>query len=286
MHWLPMRLRAASPAAGVLALLLACWSPASAQSVQRFLPNRDLLPRLLAAPREPTTAAKLVLPLTSPSQFGTVLEGDAAFGASLPVYLLAGRSIEDALVIGVEGGVFARFNLQTKQRDLITSDWVFAVPLVLHRGGHWLSVRYFHSSAHLGDEYLERFDVERIPYSRDALEATAYWRPGGALGVYGGARWAFRVDPPEHRRWAVRGGVEIQGAGGGRRQPYVAADLELDQQSRWEPRLNVQAGVRFAPSGSRPAARLGVEVLTGPSPQGQFWDRRATHVTLGITLDL
>jgi hypothetical protein len=286
MHRLLVRPRAASYAAAVLALLLPCSSPVAAQSVQRLLPNRDLLPKLLAAPREPTTAAKLVLPLTSPSQFGTVLEGDAAFGASLPVYLVAGRSSENALVIGVEGGVFARFNLLTKERDLITSDWVFAVPLVLRRGGQWLSVRYFHSSAHLGDEYLERFDVERIPYSRDAFEVTAYWRPRGALGVYGGARWAFRVDPPEHRRWAVRGGLEIQGAGEARTQPYLAADVELDQQNRWEPRLNAQAGVRIAPNLSRPAVRVGVEFLTGPSPQGQFWDRRATHFALGITLDL
>jgi len=286
MHRLLARPRAASRAAAVVALLLPCASPVAAQSIQRFLPNRDLLPKLLAAPRDPTTAAKLVLPLTSPSQFGTVLEGDAAFGASLPVYLLAGRSPEDALVIGVEGGVFARFNLQTKERDLITSDWVFAVPLVLHRESHWLSVRYIHSSAHLGDEYLERFDVERIPHSRDGFEVTAYGRPGGGLGVYGGGRWAFRVDPPEHKRWAVRGGVEIQSAGGARVQPYLAADVELDQQNRWEPRLNAQAGVRIAPNGSRPAVRVGVEFLTGPSPQGQFWDRRATHITLGITLDL
>jgi len=286
MHRFLTRRRAASPAAAALALLLLCPPPTAAQSVQRFLPSRGFLPRLLAAPREPTTAVKLVIPLTSPSRFGTVLEGDAVFGASLPVYLLAGRSIEDALVIGVEGGVFARFNLQTKERDLITSDWVFAVPLVLHRGGHWLSVRYFHSSAHLGDEYLERFEVERIPFSRDAFEVTAYWRPARSLGVYTGGRWAFRVDPPEHRRWAVRGGLEIQRAGGARTQPYLAADVELDRQNGWEPRFNAQAGVRIAPNGSRPAVRVGVEFLTGPSPQGQFWDRRATHVTLGITLDL
>jgi hypothetical protein len=259
---------------------------ADAQEFQRFFPGRRYLPRLAAAPREPVTAAKLVVPFETPSRFGTILEGEVDLGASVPLVVLAGSSLDNAVVLGVEGGVFAKFNLETVERDLITSDWMFMLPVVFHRKGHWLQVRYFHTSAHLGDEYAERFNVERIAYARDALETTAYFRPVGTLGLYAGARWSFRVDPPEHKRWAVRGGLEYEDPSVRTFRAYVATDLELDQQYGWDPRLNLQVGARVYTPNERSTMRIALEFLTGPSPQGQFGGEHTTEVKLGVILDL
>ncbi len=261
-------------------------SLAETQQMQRFFPGRRFLPRLVAAPREPITAAKLVIPSETPSRFGFILEAEADLGASIPVVILQGTSLDNAIVLGVEGGVFARFNLQSKERDLITTDWVFTMPVVFHQGGHWLQLRYFHSSAHLGDEYAERFNVDRIAHSRDALEATTYFNPVSTLGLYGGARWAFRVDPPEHKRWLVRGGAEFEDPRNEAARVYAAGDVELDQQYGWAPRLSVQIGVRVYTPADRPTIRAAFEFLTGPSPQGQFGGAHTTQFAVGVTLEL
>jgi hypothetical protein len=261
-------------------------SDLAAQQPRRLLPDRTLLPKLLAAPQEPVTAAKFVFQIDSPTQFGEILEGEAAFGASVPLYLISGSSKEDAILVGVEGGVFARFNMETRERELITSDWYFMLPVVVRRGNDWLRLRYFHTSAHFGDEYLERFQLTRRAYARDAVEGTAYFRPLDAFGLYVAGRWAFRVDPPEHGPFVVRGGAEFELTNGRNVLPYAAADVALDQEDGWTPRLNLQAGIRLFPRERRPSVRIGLELFTGPAVQGQLHDVHTTYLTLGATLDL
>jgi hypothetical protein len=261
-------------------------SPAPAQAVRRILPPASLFPTLHAGASEAVTAARLVVSIENPTLFGQIVEGEASFGASVPLVLMVGSSTSDAIVAGVEGGVVARFNLETRERDLIASDWMFAVPLVIHRGSHWLRLRYFHTSAHLGDEYLQRFAVARVPYARDALEAVGLVQVERHVGVYAGARWAFRVDPPWHRRTVLRAGAEFgNGPRGAPVRPYGAVDAELDAQSNWRPRVTVEAGGRLAaPSGRE--MRLVLEFVTGPTAMGQFAPLTATYVAVGVEFGL
>ena len=44
-----------------------------------------------------------------------------------------------------------RFAMDNRKRDLISSDWVFAMPLFVWRGENWFRFRYRHFSSHLGD---------------------------------------------------------------------------------------------------------------------------------------
>jgi hypothetical protein len=134
-------------------------SELAAQGARRWFPSRDYLVRLLAAPRAPFTGAKLVFNAHGPSRFGNTGEGEVALGAAVPLYLLSGESLRDGLVVGVQGGVFGRFTLTTITRDLITTDWVFAIPFTWRLGDHWVQLRYHHTSAHLGDEYISRFET-------------------------------------------------------------------------------------------------------------------------------
>jgi hypothetical protein len=257
-----------------------------AQDTSRFLPARDYLPLLLADPRQPTMAAKLLYAFDSPTAFGSIVEGDVALGASLPLYLLAGRTLEDGLVLGVEAGVFARFNLETREKDLITSDWIFAVPLVWHRGGHWIRLRYYHTSAHLGDEFMQLFEVDRVPYARDVAEALGWLQLTPSIGVYGGGGWAFRVDPPDDQRFTLRLGAQVESRLQHTVQPYAAADVLLDQDNDWRPRLNIQVGARIAFPGAGRFVRVAGELGTGPALQGQFNTKETTLVTLGFYVDL
>ncbi len=275
--WLPV---------AVTLMTIALPATGMAQHEGRIFPNGASLPRTRAGPLEPTLAARLVLPFRSPTQFGKVVEGETAIGASVPVVRLYGDADRGLLVLGAEAGVVARFNLQTPDRDLISSDWVFALPVIYRRGHHWLRARYYHTSAHLGDEYMQRFGVDRVPYSRDAVELLGYWRAVPSLGLYAGGRWSFRVDPPEHRRTAVRAGVELEDPSSDPLRIFLAADVELDQHADWRPRLDARLGVWLTHATARPSARIEVGIVTGPPYQGQFADSRATVATVGVAFGL
>ncbi len=261
-------------------------SNVAAQQDRRLFPNGASLPRTKAGPLEPTLAARLVLPFRSPTRFGEVVEGETAIGASVPVLRLLGDLQRGMVVLGAEAAVVARFNLETQERDLISSDWVFTVPILLQRDSHWIRARYYHTSAHLGDEYMQRFDVERVPYARDAVEALGYWRVASWLGAYAGGRWSFRVDPPDNGRYSVRGGVELDDPSMEPLRFFVAADIELDQHVEWRPRLDARLGMWLTSFGTKPSARIEAGFVTGPPYQGQFANGRAAIATLGVAFGL
>ncbi len=267
----------------VLAALVCLAIPAlvEAQEVRRLFPERELLPNLVAAPRDPVTKAALLYVADNPNAFGDGVEAELSLGVTLPVYLLTGDSVEDGLVIGVEGGAFARFGLQVTERELINTDWIFAAPLVWHRGDHWLRLRYYHTSSHLGDEYSRRFEVEGDNFSRDAFDILGYLRVVPALGTYAGAGYAYNVHPEDSKPWTIRLGAEVGPARDGATfLPYAGLDVQLEEDNDWDPRINAQAGVWLPEVAGRRAIRLGLELLTGPSPLGQFQGQHTTHIAL------
>jgi hypothetical protein len=264
-----------------------CPLSAAAQVRRRLFPERALLPMVFAGPRDPVSKADLAFVTDNPNRLGSGVEAEVALGAGIPVYLLAGDSESNALVAGVEAAVFGRFGFQVTERPLINTDWVFAAPIVWHLGPHWVRLRYFHTSSHLGDEYAQRFEAEAVNFSRDAVDAMGWLQPLRALGAYLGVRYAYSVHPEESRRWAARAGTQLGSAEGeGFVLPFGAIDVELDQNVDWKPRVNVQAGVWLPPISGRRAGRIGAGVLTGPSPLGQFQALHTTQITLGISLNL
>ena len=258
-----------------------------ADAPRRLLPGRAWLPTLHAGPRDPVTKAELPLVTNNPSLMGDGIEAELALGVTLPLYVVAGDALDRSLVVGVEGGVFARFALQLTERELVNSDWVFAVPIVWRHGEHWLRLRYYHTSSHLGDEYSRRFEVSGFNFARDAVELLGYARLLPLIGAYAGSRWAYTVHPEESGRWVARGGVQLGDPDGpGLLLPFGSVDVELDDDNDWSPRWYVKAGAWVSNIGGRRAIRLNLGFLTGPSPLGQFRGTRTTQWSLGIEANL
>ena len=257
-----------------------------AQQLRSFLPQAPLAPTLRADPREPAMGAKLMWVAESATLFGTGLEGEAQLGASFPLLLLSGETADRAVVLGLQGGMFGRFVMDTKERDLVSTDWMFVVPLFVWHGENWFRFRYRHYSSHLGDEYIKRFAAERADFTRDGVGFMAYRRVTPGLGLYGGGDVAFNVDPNDAKRLAVQGGVEFtQTHSTGVAQPYGGIDILLDQDSSWKPRVNVQAGAKLFPQDRR-RVRLVFELLFGSSPQGEFHHSTETVVSLGMSIEM
>jgi hypothetical protein len=265
-------------------LVLLALGPGSSlgQEVRRLFPDRSLIPALLAGPRDPMSSFSPLLVSQNPNAHGEGAEVEVSIGTSIPVFLFPGKSGKRRLVVGIEAAAFARFGLQVLERELIATDWVFAVPIVLHRDGSWFRFRYYHTSSHMGDEYARRFDEPGINFARDAAEILSYHSITDRLGIYGGARYAYIVHPEESKRWVLRGGAQVEAQEKGRRfRPFMATDLEWDQDAGGT-RIEWQGGAWLPTVGGRRALRLAVVVLAGPSPLGQFNGLSTTQV--GITL--
>lgn len=275
----------------VLALAVAVASasapiPTAGQVPDWLFPDRALLPDLLAGARDPVVKGQLVYADPDPTAFGPGPSGEVAIAGTVPVALLAGRSAADALVVGLEGAAFARFAFHVVTRELVNTDWIFAVPLVWHRGDHWLRLRYYHTSSHLGDEYQRRFGPSSVNFSRDGADLTGYLRPPLAsarrlgLGVYAGVLWSVNSHPEETALWRGRAGLEVDPAHGRLWRPFGALDVEVEEGrpgSRW----TAQAGVWLPRVHGRPL-RLALEILHGPSPLGQFHRTETRRVALGL----
>jgi hypothetical protein len=270
-------------------------STATGQTPDWLFPPRDLLPHLLAAPREPVVKGMLMYADPDPTAYGPGFSGEVAIAGTVPVLRLAGAS--NALVLGLEGAAFAHFSLEVVTRELVNTDWLFAVPLVWRRGRHWLRVRYYHTSSHLGDEYQRRFGPSSVNFARDGAELTVYVRPGSpagggapsgprttsgaGIGLYAGVLWSPNSHPEEGTVWRGRAGVELDPYHGGLWRPFGALDVELEDGSHQGARWTGQAGIWMPRVQGRPL-RLALEAATGPSAMGQFYRRETGRVGLGL----
>jgi hypothetical protein len=284
---------AAALAAALAVVMPPLATPAAAQARSHqagdgprcLFPDRSLLPDVLAGPRDPVITGQLVYADPNPTAYGPGPSGEVAIAGTLPLLLLAGTGPEDALVLGMEGAAFAHFSFATVTRELVNTDWVFAVPLVWRRGSHWARLRYYHTSSHLGDEYQRRFGPSSINFSRDGADLTLYVRPAAArpigLGLYAGALWSMNSHPEQRSLWRGRGGFEMDPSAGDLWAPYIAVDVELEEGSPHGPRYNAQAGVWLPRAHDRPL-RLALEWTSGPSPMGQFTFRDTRRVSLGL----
>jgi hypothetical protein len=269
---------------GALTTLFLAWGqgPAGAQGFSRFFPDRSFMPYLLAGPRDPSFSFSPLWVGQNPNAHGAGVEVEVSLGTAIPVILLSAETARHTVVVGVEAAVFARFGLQVLERELIATDWVFAVPVVWRRPGGWLRFKYHHTSSHMGDEYARRFQSPGINFARDAAEIAAFGILTEQLGVFCGARYAYIVHPEDSKRWVVRVGSQLEAGERGRRfRPFLATDLEWDQEAGGI-RIEVQGGAWLPEVGGRRALRLALVVLSGPSPLGQFNGLSTTQV--GLTL--
>lgn len=271
--------------AGIVWAIATCCVPAGPAHAQQWLfPARELLPELLAAPRAPVNKGASLLVPDDPSRYSSDFSADVAIGRRLALVRITDRSGRDTLVIGAQGAAFARFTPQITVLELVNTDWEFAVPIIWRRGGGWLRLRYLHTSSHLGDEYASRFDLSGVNFARDGIEVMGYARPARVLGVYAGTRYDVNVHPEAAKRWVLRAGAELQKPGSGIWQPYLAADMQAEQDTSWRPTLDVQVGVWLPYIEGRRALRLALDVLTGPSPLGQFHGRHTSQIGLALLL--
>lgn len=243
----------------------------------RALPEEELFATLLADPRQPRFSVSYQHYSSATREFAAagVAYGEY-FGLASGFFGEAGSS-----QIGIQGAVFALFNLDAPSSDLINADYWIGVPLSYRRGPWSYLVRLYHQSSHLGDEFiLGNPGVNRVNLSYEDLEGlVSYewerWR------IYGGGGYFLHTDPDLARKHA-HGGIEYNRPQAVHELNFIAAvDVRASEELNWRGSSSYQAGFEFKSNSPR-RVRLMLEYFSGHSPNGQFYRESLRYTGLGL----
>lgn len=255
-----------------------------ATGVQWF-PDRFVIAALIAAPREVRFEGGLYSAerdLESEYE-GSSLESEVAVGYRIPVVrLLDGGADGVALDLGFEAGVWSRFYMENRTRDLIATDYRVGAPLSLRYRAIEGRLTFHHMSSHLGDDYVAQFGLWVYQVSREALELVLAVRPVEPVRLYGGGdlnvgRGTNVAVDDEFRgqefvaveQWVLRFGAEYDPswAREGSVQPFFGVNLETTETTRRLATI-IRGGVAFRINSVR--LLLDAQYRDGPSAMGQF----------------
>ncbi len=264
-------------------------SESSEHGGAKLLPASDLFRPLVADPTEFEFFASLHS-VSSPSRGRRI--GSAAIGNSVGFIQWAGASEDEGLQLGLSGGVFAQFDLTKTSHDLVNADYIIGLPITYRRGAYSARFRVYHQSSHLGDEFLENSNIERLNLSFEAFELLLS-RDFGPLRGYAGGEYRFNRTPKKDlEHGLLHGGLEYRHRGElfrlGRTvavRPVVAVDVKSFEQRDWGVGVSGRAGIELGSlpgGGSGRAVSFLVEVYDGPNPYGQFYFEDLSFIGFGV----
>jgi hypothetical protein len=278
-------------------LLASLWLPGTAAAqVPGLLDGRDgfpFRPPLISAIEPATRLAPVRVHRASEAR--TV--GLANFGDAFSVWLRRGSRADSTgpsgqrprrpptsdlrLAIGLAGGAFARFDLQSSNNEFREAH--FRVGLQLRAGWRGLAARaeLYHVSSHLGDEYMVRTGALPHSTSREGLEILVQGAPVKGLILYGGPGSILR-SKRNFVAASLRAGIDWEplDVRWGPFSPFAGAEAFSWAELGWDPILSGQAGVRFG----HDRFRLALEAGEGPSRAEQFWRQDETLWGVVFTL--
>ncbi|MGC4004218.1 MAG: DUF1207 domain-containing protein [Pirellulales bacterium] len=183
----------------------------------QILPLGHIYRSYLAGPKEPrmgintfyeTKEEQTLVDATLGGRFGLLRYGNQ--DAILP----------QGFQVDIEGAAFPRLS-PNESFDLRAVDFRAGVPLTFGFGRWRTKFGYYHTSSHIGDEFLIKNPTfDRLNYVRDALVFGASYFPNDDLRIYAEAAWAFHVDDGAEP-WELQFGIEYSPITGVRsRSPF------------------------------------------------------------------
>lgn len=250
---------------------------AEAEAVVEPLPPYSIFAPVLADPHQPQFSMRYQRYHSSVREFNAAM---VSFGE---YFGFASRLWRDASIsqVGLQGAVFALFNLDAPSSDLVNADYWIGIPLSYRTGPWSMLARLYHQSSHLGDEFLLGHPgVNRINLSYEELEGLLSLDLD-SVRLYGGGGYIVHSEP-DLRPWRVQAGIE------GRKHHLIsswdliaAVDMQSRQEQGWRWNRSYQVGFAFKHRGGR-EIRLIAEHFNGFSPNGQFYRERLRYTGFGV----
>jgi hypothetical protein len=209
---------------------------------------------------------------------------DLAFGGDLGI-IRRDFSEDESMTLTVRGLITARFQTDAESFPLLNTDYYGGLAFGHRFGKNAWEVFIYHQSAHLGDETLDFGHRARIDYGREAVRFLWSHNLTDDLRIYGGP--TLNVAGSEG---FVQGKVMLQAGGEYHFNAwdipmYAAADVQVREQNEWRPSLNTQVGMylgKESEKNPKPKTRVFMEVFTGYSNMGQYWNTYETSVMFGV----
>ncbi|MGH7229777.1 MAG: DUF1207 domain-containing protein [Nitrospiraceae bacterium] len=252
-----------------------------------FLPRGQLFAPLHADPRWPHFSAAYRRYIDTP-EFTNVFA--PTFGETFGLYRNK-APLGGQWELGVQGGVFAIFDIDARSKDLINADYLIALLSSYRAGDFSAFVRVAHLSSHLGDEYLLRSSVNqvnRINLSLESVDVKLSYDMWNILRLYGGGGYLVRREPQTIKPGTAQFGVEFQSPRtffSRTVRPVAYADFQSFEETKWSTDVSIRAGVQLENFhiGDRYIQFL-AEYFNGHSPNGQFFVGKIESIGLGIHL--
>ncbi len=241
-------------------------------------PSDDVFRPLLADPKQPQFFANW-RSTRSRTDRTTSNIGSVAIGENFGFYTR--RDGCNGWQISLLTGIFAQFDLDEKNAQLVNTDFNVGIPITW-RAGNWSArLRYYHQSSHIGDEFLGAnpgfkpitFILEEV----DAILSYDYrW-----LRVYGGGGYLVHREPATFDRGKVQWGFEARAPSMRTRilvpfldrlvvTPVLSADFKSIQAHEWIIDSNVLGGFEWSRTGSLRRFRIMANYFHGFNPYGLF----------------
>lgn len=264
--------------------LLLCLPTAEAQN--RLFPAVRSFELPEASPRVYGVVGRLISNARGESRFGNEREAEVVLGENIPLFAI--KRGPRPIVLGIGSQVYGRFSLDDSKTALISLDWVAALNTTAVLGALALTLQLYHESSHLGDEYGDRFQAERLDWSREVVAAWATYE-SGKWRLTGGGSYVL-YDGLGLPRAGAALGLDL---GGGRHriltravEPVLGLYTESNAGTRWRLSTSAKAGV--AVRGKEGARSIGLALIAhnGLSTQRQFFRRESRYLGLEVRFDL
>jgi uncharacterized protein DUF1207 len=273
------------PATLVLALLLCGSSSLTAQA--RIFPRVPSFELPEASPRVYGLVGRLISVRRGESDFGREPEAEVALGENVPV--LALRRGSRPITLGFGSQVYGRFSLGDSKSALISNDWVVGINTTALLSRWALTLELSHESSHLGDEYSDRFNANRLDWTREvatgwASYAAGSWRFTGSLSY-------VLIDQLDLDRPGGSFGIDYHGrrsAGllGGKLRPVGGLFFDANAATSWRVSSSAKVGVAlWSPDTGREIA-IALIAHDGLSTQRQFFRRESRYLGVELRFDL
>ena len=242
-----------------------------------FFPSDDVFRPLIADPKQPQFFA-IWQSTNIRSNDSTANIGSVALGENFGFYTK--RYGCDGVQISLLTGVFAQFNLDTSNAELINTDFNVGIPLTWRVEDWSARVRYYHQSSHVGDEFLVAHpEVTPSPFNYEEIDGIlAYdykW-----TRVYAGGGILLNSDPDTLDRYRVQWGFDVRtpslasklGSVFERMRviPVLAVDFQAFEELDWSVNTNLLAGMEFSRPDSLRRFRIMFNYYYGFNPYGPY----------------
>jgi hypothetical protein len=245
----------------------------------QLLPNGLMYKNYLASNREPRFGSQLV----HERNLGWVW--DATLGGHVGLVRLGTDNDfwPQGWQVDVEGAAFPRLD---NNRNVVSNDYRFGIPLTTRRGAWEAKFGYYHFCAHLADEFmLSNPGSRRLNYTKDSivLGIATYLSP--SLRLYSEVNYGFYVEdgakPWEFQVGADFSPAEPTGVWGA---PFFAVNGHLRQENDFGGNVCLQTGWQWR-GRSGHLFRAGMQYFNGMSEQGEFFDRFEEQIGIGAWYD-